>query len=98
MSLDIKSVKKVASLARIRMNKEEQARMAPQLSKIIDFIEQLGEVNTDNIEPLANVVDITPDLRVDIVNDGGYAEKILANAPEETQGYFVVPNAIEENK
>ena len=96
MSLDKQSIRKVASLARIRMNDEELERTSPQLSKIIDFIEQLAEVNTDNVEPLSNVVDITLHLRADISNDGDCQEKILANAPETTQGYFVVPNAIEE--
>lgn len=95
MSLDKESVKKVASLARIRMSDEELERMVPQLSKIIGFVEQLAEVNTDNVEPLANVVDITPELRKDVVNDGDCADKVLENAPEETQGYFVVPKVVE---
>lgn len=95
MSLDKESVKKVASLARIRMSDEELERMVPQLSKIIGFVEQLAEVNTDNVEPLANVVDITPELRKDLVNDGNCADKVLENAPEDTQGYFVVPKVIE---
>ncbi len=95
MSLDKETVKKVANLARIRMNDEELERMAPQLSKIIGFVEQLGEVDTDNVEPLANVVDITLALREDGVTDGDCADKVLANAPEETQGYFVVPKVVE---
>ena len=95
MSLDKESVKKVASLARIRMSDEELERMMPQLSKIIGFVEQLAEVDTDNVEPLANVVDITPELRKDVVNDGECADKVLENAPEETQGYFVVPKVVE---
>ncbi|PCI56742.1 MAG: Asp-tRNA(Asn)/Glu-tRNA(Gln) amidotransferase GatCAB subunit C [Alphaproteobacteria bacterium] len=95
MSLDKESVKKVASLARIRMSDEELERMMPQLSKIIGFVEQLAEVNTDNVEPLANVVDITPELRKDVVNDGDCADKVLKNAPEEIQGYFVVPKVVE---
>ncbi len=95
MSLDKETVKKVANLARIRMNDEELERMAPQLSKIIGFVEQLGEVDTDNVEPLANVVDITLALREDAVTDGDCAGKVLANAPEETQGYFVVPKVVE---
>ena len=95
MSIDSKSVKKVASLARIRMSDEEISNMSPQLSKIIGFVEQLAEVNTDNVEPLANVVDIAPELREDTANDGGYPDKILANAPDETQNYFVVPKVID---
>lgn len=95
MSLDKETVKKVASLARIRMEDEELERMAPQLSKIIGFVEQLSEIDTDNVEPLANVVDITLPLREDGVTDGDCVEKVLANAPEETQGYFVVPKVVE---
>lgn len=95
MSLDTKTVKKVASLARIRMSDEELERMAPQLSKIMGFVEQLAEVNTDNVEPLASVVDITLPLREDKVTDGDYCEKILKNAPEQTQGFFVVKKIIE---
>ncbi len=95
MSLDKKAVQKVASLARIRMNDDELKQMAPQLSKIIGFVEQLAEVNTDNVEPLASVVDITLPLREDIVNDGDCIDKILKNAPEQTQGYFVVPKVVE---
>lgn len=95
MSLDKKTVKKVANLARIRMNDEELDRMVPQLSKIMGFVEQLGEVNTDNVAPLASVVDITLRLREDEITDGGYVEKVLQNAPEQSQGFFVVKKIIE---
>ena len=95
MSLDKETVKKVARLARIRMDDSELERLAPQLSNIIGFVEQLNEVNTDDVEPLANVVDIAPELREDVVNDGYCPEKVLANAPEETQNYFVVPKVVE---
>ena len=96
MSLDKNTVEKVAKLAHIRMNDEELDRMAPKLSGILKFVEQLGEVDTENVEPLANVVDITLSLREDTITDGSYPEKILANAPEETQSYFVVPKIVEE--
>lgn len=95
MSLSKDDVAKVARLARIRMNDEQLEQMAPQLSKIIGFVEQLSEVNTDNVEPLANVVDITLQLREDKVTDGDCVDKVLANAPESTQGYFVVPKVVE---
>lgn len=95
MSLDQKTVAKVASLARIRMDDETKARMAPQLSKIIGFVEQLAQVPTDNVEPLANVADIALFLRKDVVTDGDCADKVLANAPEKTQGYFVVGKVVE---
>tara|TARA_R110002072_G_scaffold149201_3_gene296949 strand:+ start:431 stop:721 length:291 start_codon:yes stop_codon:yes gene_type:complete len=96
MSLDAQTVKKVANLSRIQMKDDaELTQRAAQLSKIVGFIEQLSEVNTDNIEPLANVGDITLHLRDDVVNDGDCVEKVLKNAPEETQGYFVVPKVVE---
>ncbi len=95
MALDKATVKKVATLARLAMDDAQLDRMAPQVSGIINWIEQLAEVNTDNVEPLSSVVDITLPLRKDEVNDGGYMEKILANAPEATQGYFVVSKIVE---
>ncbi len=98
MSLDKKDVAKVARLARIKMDDNELEQLVPKLSNIIDFVEQLAEVNTDNVKPLASVIDIAIELREDKVNDAGYPEKILANAPEKSQNYFVVPNAIEDKK
>lgn len=95
MSLDKATVKKVASLARLRMDDAELERMAPQLSKIIGFVEQLAEVNTDNVKPLASVVDISLALREDVATDGNCVDKVLANAPEKAQGYFVVPKVVE---
>lgn len=95
MSLSKEEVKKVATLARIDMDNDSLEAMAPQLSKIVGFVEQLAEVNTDNVEPLANVVDITLPLREDAVTDGDCQDKVLANAPEKTQGYFVVPKVVE---
>ncbi len=95
MSLNKATVKKVASLSRLRMDDAELERMAPQLSKIIGFVEQLSQVNTDNVEPLASVVDIVLEMREDVVNDGNAVDKVLANAPEKSQGYFVVPKVVE---
>ena len=95
MSLDIATVKKVATLARLRMDQAELEKMAPKLSNIIGFVEQLEQVNTDNVEPLASVVNIPITMREDIVNDGHCVDKILANAPEKSQGYFVVGKVVE---
>ena len=93
--MDLKTVKKVATLARLEMNESELEAVRVKLGNIMKFVEQLGEVNTDNIEPLANVVDIKLRLREDDVNDGGQQEKILANAPESMEGFFVVPKVVE---
>lgn len=95
MSLDKKTVAKVANLARLEMSDEELEKYGPQLSNIINFVEQLAEVDTENVEPLASVVDITLRLRSDEVTDGGYQKEILANAPESLEGFFVVPKVVE---
>lgn len=86
---------KVANLARLKISNEEAERYGPQLSNIINFVEQLGEVNTDNIEPLASPVDITLRLREDKVTDGDVQKEVLANAPEALEGFFVVPKVVE---
>ena len=93
--MDTKDVLKVARLARIETTEEQAEALKGQLSNIIGWIEQLSEVDTDNVEPLANVVNIDLALRKDEVNDGDCADKVLANAPEETQGFFVVPKVVE---
>ncbi len=95
MSLTKKDVAKVANLARIKMDDAKLEELAPQLSNIIGFVEQLSEVDTDNVEPLASVVDINLRLREDKVTDGGYQKEILANAPDSLEGYFVVPKVVE---
>jgi aspartyl-tRNA(Asn)/glutamyl-tRNA(Gln) amidotransferase subunit C len=94
--MDKKTVQKVARLSSIEMSDEQLDNMAPQLSKILGFIEQLSEVDTEGVEPLANVVDIDLRLREDVINDGDCADKVLANAPESTQGFFVVPKVVEQ--
>jgi aspartyl-tRNA(Asn)/glutamyl-tRNA(Gln) amidotransferase subunit C len=93
--MDLKTVKKVATLARLEMNDEELAAVQGKLGNIMKFVEQLSEVNTDNVEPLANVVDIKLRLRADEVTDGDIQQKILANAPEATAGFFVVSKVVE---
>ena len=98
MSLDEKTVRKVARLANIEIADEDIAPIGAKLSGILEWVEQLGEVDTDNVEPLANVVNIDLKLRKDEVNDGDCADKVLANAPEETQGFFVVPKVVEQEE
>jgi len=95
MSLDKEAVMKVARLARLKITDDEAARYGEQLSNIIQFVEQLNEVNTDNVEPLASVVDINLRMREDVVTDGGMRDAVLANAPETLEGFFVVPKVVE---
>lgn len=86
---------KVASLARLKISDADAEKYGPQLSNIINFVEQLSEVDTDNIAPLASPVEIAPQLREDEVTDGNIQKEILANAPETLEGFFVVPKVVE---
>ncbi|MGB4056865.1 MAG: Asp-tRNA(Asn)/Glu-tRNA(Gln) amidotransferase subunit GatC [Alphaproteobacteria bacterium] len=95
MSITKDIVRKVASLARIEMNEAELDRMTPKLNGILSWIEQLQAVNTDGVEPLANVANIELKLRPDVITDGNCPDKVLANAPEEVGGFFVVPKVVE---
>jgi aspartyl-tRNA(Asn)/glutamyl-tRNA(Gln) amidotransferase subunit C len=73
----------------------EVEALVPELNNILGWIEQLGEVNTDGVEPLTAVIDQKLRLRDDVVNDGGYREDVLANAPGAQHGFFAVPKVIE---
>ena len=95
MSVNEQQVRHVAKLARLALGEAEIARMVPELNQILDWVEQLGEVDTDGVEPLTAVIDIPTRLRDDVVNDGGIRDKILANAPDAQHGFFAVPKVIE---
>ncbi|WP_155264913.1 Asp-tRNA(Asn)/Glu-tRNA(Gln) amidotransferase subunit GatC [Sphingomonas segetis] len=95
MSVSPEQVRHIAKLARIAMSDEEIERLVPELNNILGWVEQLGEVNTDGIEPLATVIDQQLRLRDDVVTDGGIRDEVLANAPEAQHGFFAVPKVIE---
>jgi aspartyl-tRNA(Asn)/glutamyl-tRNA(Gln) amidotransferase subunit C len=95
MSVDAATVRKIASLARLATTEEEVAALVPELNNILGWIEQLGEVDTDGIEPLAAVIPNQLRLRDDVVTDGGIRDQVLANAPQAEHGFFAVPKVIE---
>ena len=95
MSVSNEQVRHIARLARIAMSDEELDRLVPELNNILGWVEQLGEVDTDGVEPLTAVIDQKLRLRDDVVNDGNIREEILANAPEAQHGFFAVPKVIE---
>ncbi|MCE2510149.1 MAG: Asp-tRNA(Asn)/Glu-tRNA(Gln) amidotransferase subunit GatC [Alphaproteobacteria bacterium] len=95
MSLDKATVAGIASLARIRVGEEELEDLAGELSKILDFVEQLEEVDTENVEAMASVAAMELRRRADEVTEGDQRDKILANAPEATAGFFTVPKVVE---
>ena len=91
----LENTQKMAHLARLSLSDEEMTRYSGQMKSILTFVEQLSEVNTDGVEPLANVANIPLFLRDDAVNDGGYQADVLSNAPESVEGYFVVQKVVE---
>jgi aspartyl-tRNA(Asn)/glutamyl-tRNA(Gln) amidotransferase subunit C len=95
MSLDKATVARIAVLARIEVPEAEQDRLAGELSQILGWIEQLGEVDTAEVEPLRAVMPIRRHWRADEVTDGGRAAEVLRNAPSAHDGYFVVPKVVE---
>jgi aspartyl-tRNA(Asn)/glutamyl-tRNA(Gln) amidotransferase subunit C len=95
MSVTSQQIRHIATLARIAMSDEELERFVPELNNILGWVEQLGELNTDGVEPLATVVDQKLRLREDVVNDGDIRDEVLANAPEAQHGFFAVPKVIE---
>ena len=95
MSVDIPTVKKIASLARIAMTDQEAEALAPELNNILGWIEQLREVDTADISPMTAVIPNHLRLRDDVVTDGDIRDKVLANAPQAEHGFFAVPKVIE---
>ena len=95
MSVSPEQVRHIAKLARIALSEEELECIGPELNNILGWIEQLGEVDTDGVEPLATVIDQKMRLREDVVDDGDVRDKVLANAPDAQHGFFAVPKVIE---
>ena len=95
MSLEPATIRRIATLARIHVEDAELPALAAELNGILGWIEQLNEVNVEGIEPLAGAQQMALKMREDAVTDGGYPEKVLANAPERTEDFFVVPKVIE---
>jgi aspartyl-tRNA(Asn)/glutamyl-tRNA(Gln) amidotransferase subunit C len=95
MLLDKAQTAKIANLARIRLSDEELARLQGDLNSILKFVEQLDEVDTGDIEPMASVSENKLRWREDKVTDGGIADKVLANAPDRLEGFFAVPKVVE---
>ncbi len=95
MSLDRKAVAHIATLARIRVPDADLDGLAGELSTILDWVEQLKEVDTSQVEPMTSVVKVDLPRRKDEVTDGNCRDKVLANAPEPAHGFFTVPKVVE---
>ena len=95
MSLEPATIRRIATLARIHVEDAELPALAAELNGILGWIEQLNEVNVEGIEPLTGAQQMALKMRDDVVTDGGYADKVLANAPERAGDFFAVPKVIE---
>jgi aspartyl-tRNA(Asn)/glutamyl-tRNA(Gln) amidotransferase subunit C len=95
MSVDADTVRRVAHLARISVAEDEVENLRGELNAILAFVEQLGEVNVEGVEPMTSVTPMAMKMREDVVNDGGIADEIIANAPAHDNHFFVVPKVVE---
>ena len=95
MALDKATVEHIGRLARLALREEEKETLAGELSQILGWIEQLGELDTSGVEPMTSVVAMTLPMREDVVTDGGDRNAVLANAPQAREGFYVVPKVVE---
>ncbi|MEZ7865433.1 MAG: Asp-tRNA(Asn)/Glu-tRNA(Gln) amidotransferase subunit GatC [Rhodospirillales bacterium] len=95
MSLDTDTVRRIANLARIKIEDEKLAPLADELNQIIGWIEQLSEVDTDGVAPMTSVTKMDMPSREDVILDGGCEDKVLANAPSGELPYFAVPKVVD---
>jgi aspartyl-tRNA(Asn)/glutamyl-tRNA(Gln) amidotransferase subunit C len=95
MQVDEATVLRIARLARITVTGEEAKGLEKELSGILDWVKQLDEVDTANVEPMTRVVPIGLKKRKDVVTDGGIAGDVTRNAPQTEDHFFVVPKVVE---
>ncbi|HVG48071.1 MAG TPA: Asp-tRNA(Asn)/Glu-tRNA(Gln) amidotransferase subunit GatC [Rubellimicrobium sp.] len=95
MAIDIDTARKVAHLARIRVEEERLPALAREFDAILGFIEQLNEVDVEGVEPMTSVTPMRLKRRQDVVTDGNQQAKVLLNAPDAREGFFAVPKVVE---
>jgi aspartyl-tRNA(Asn)/glutamyl-tRNA(Gln) amidotransferase subunit C len=95
MAIDTETARKVAKLARIRVEPADLPALADKLSGILGFMEQLNEVDVTGIEPMTSVTPMRLKRRADVVTDGDIAPAVLQNAPDAREGFFAVPKVVE---
>jgi aspartyl-tRNA(Asn)/glutamyl-tRNA(Gln) amidotransferase subunit C len=95
MSLDPATVRRIASLARIRLDEAQVQPLQAELNGILGWIEQLNEIDVTGIEPLTGAAEMALKMREDVVTDGGIRDALLANAPDRAGDYFAVPKVVE---
>ena len=95
MKIDKDTINKIARLSRIKLDDKESEDYINDLNSILDWVEQLNEVNTENVEPLSNISSSILPKREDVSKDTNSSEEILENAPDKLEGFFAVPKVVE---
>ena len=95
MALNQETIKNLSTLARLRLPAEREEKILSDLQSILDWVEQLKEVDIDGVEPLVSVTDGVAPMREDKVTEGDQQADLMANAPESVQGFYVVPKVVE---
>lgn len=95
MSVDANTVRRVARLARIAVTDDDVAAMEVELNAILGFVEHLGEVDVEGVQPMTSVIPMAMKKRADVVTDGAKVDDIMANAPVSDDHFFVVPKVVE---
>jgi len=95
MAVDADTVRRIAHLARIAVPEDEIAHLQGELNAILAWVEQLGELDVEGVEPMTSVTPMTMKQRADEVTDGGIAEDVVKNAPQTEDGFFLVPKVVE---
>jgi aspartyl-tRNA(Asn)/glutamyl-tRNA(Gln) amidotransferase subunit C len=95
MALDNATVAHIAALARIRLSEAEVEPLANELSQILGWVEQLNEIDTTGVVPMASAAATRLPIRDDAVTDGQCRDAILGNAPRAARGFFAVPKVVE---
>lgn len=95
MQINEATVRKIAHLARVKVTDQEAASLETELNSILEWVSELNEVDTDDVEPLTSVVETAIKQRKDEITDGGYAAQVTENAPKSEDHFFVVPKVVE---
>lgn len=95
MSVDAATVRRIAHLARIAVADDELEHLRGELNAILAWVEQLGEVNVEGVEPMTSVTPMRMKMREDVVTDGDKADDVLKNAPLSDNGFYLVPKVVE---
>ena len=95
MPIDKSQVKKVAKLSRISLDDSKLESLSKDLVSILNFVEQLNKLDTNETKPLTSIIDKSLDTRDDTVSDGQIKDQILKNSPEKNEDFFIVPKVVD---